>query len=691
LSGNRPGHTVYLEWDPTDRMTSMAAATAFHDLSEFVALPRLSGLALSPDGTRLITSVAELSPDGARRVGALWEVDPGGEREAVRLTRSERGESSPAFLPDGSLLFLSGRPAPDDGKEPGKAEPALWRLPLRGEPERLLARPGGVGGFAVAAGSGHVAFAASLLPGARGTAEDALLRESREKAKVTAILHESSPVRFWDSDIGPGVPHVYVGRLDAPDGEEPVDAGARGQVAEGIAVSADGSLVAFTALAGPLAHDKALTVVVADSATGKWLHVLESPDHDFTSPAFTPDGRSVVCLRVTRHTWEAPGDITLWRHDLDAPHGDDGRDLTPGFDQWPAAPVVARTGEVFFTADEQGHCPVFRLTPDGVITRLTAFGAYSDVVVSPDGTTVYALRHTVDRPPLPVRLRADAADQEPAPLRAPGDDVTVPGTLTEVRVTADDGAALRAWLVLPEGADAGSPAPLLVFVHGGPHTSWNCWQWRWNPWTAAARGYAVLLPDPALSTGYGQRHHQRGWSGWGGQPYRDMIALTDAAIARPDIDGDRTGLLGGSYGGYMANWVAVRTDRFRAIVSHAGLWNLTGFAGGSDSPASFTRIFGDPLERAERYDENSPHLHAKRITTPMLVTHGAKDYRVPVGEAMALWHDLLRFEVPAMYLYFPDENHWILSPNNSKVWYATVLNFLDHHVLGKPWRRPELI
>ncbi|GAB2573861.1 S9 family peptidase [Streptomyces capparidis] len=666
----------------------MADTTVFHDLSSFVALPRPAGLALSPDGARLVTGAAELSADGTRLVPALWEVDPSGRREAVRLTRSEQGETAPAFLPDGSLLFLSARPDPGrQGERAGAGGRALWRLPPRGEALPVLARAGGVAGYAVARDSGHVAFAASLMPGAQDDEDDAERRAAREKAKVSAILHEAGPVRYWDADLGPGVPHVFVTHPQAAG--EPVDAGERGQIAEGIAVSPDGAHVAYTAFTGRLPEDQGTAVVVADAATGERLRVLASPDHDFSEPAFTADGRAVVCVRSTRPTWEASGDVTLWRLDLDGDPG--GRDLTPGFGQWPGSPVPCPGGDVLFTADELGHRPVFRVAPDGAVTRLTASGAYGDVVVSPDGAAVYALRSTVDCPPVPVRLSAYEADQEPVPLKAPGGPVALPGSLTEVHATADDGADLRGWLVLPDGAARDRPAPLLVFVHGGPQTSWNSWHWRWNPWPAAARGYAVLLPDPALSTGYGQRHHQRGWSGWGQQPYRDLMALTDAAQARPDIDGSRSGLLGGSYGGYMANWVAGQTDRFRAIVSHASLWNLSGFAGDTDTPGAFVRIFGDPLERRERYEENSPHLHARKITTPMLVIHGARDYRVPVGEAIALWNDLLRFEVPAMYLYFPDEHHWVLSPNNARIWYSTVLNFLDHHVLGRQWQRPELL
>jgi dipeptidyl aminopeptidase/acylaminoacyl peptidase len=222
-------------------------------------------------------------------------------------------------------------------------------------------------------------------------------------------------------------------------------------------------------------------------------------------------------------------------------------------------------------------------------------------------------------------------------------------------------------------------------------SSWNAWSWRWNPWLMTVRGYAVLLPDPALSTGYGVDFLQRGWGAWGGRPFTDLMTITDAAIERPEIDRSRTAAMGGSFGGYMANWIATQTDRFRAIVTHASLWHLDAFAGTTDAPSFWHREFGDPLQKQERYLENSPHLRAESIRTPMLVIHGDKDYRVPIGEALRLWNDLGRFSVPAKFLYFPDENHWILTPGHIKVWYETVEAFLAEQVLDEPWRRPDLL
>jgi dipeptidyl aminopeptidase/acylaminoacyl peptidase len=239
---------------------------------------------------------------------------------------------------------------------------------------------------------------------------------------------------------------------------------------------------------------------------------------------------------------------------------------------------------------------------------------------------------------------------------------------------------------------AAHPAPLAVFVHGGPLGSWtDGWHWRWNPQLLAARGYAVVMPDPAISLGYGQAFVQRGWGEWGATPYTDMLAAVDAATARPDVDPSRTALMGGSFGGYMANWVAGHTDRFKAIVTHASLWELRGFHGTTDNGAWWELEMGDPYVDARRYEEHSPSAHVASIRTPMLVIHGELDARVPISEALRLWTDLQRHGVAARFLYFPDENHWVLKPQNARVWYATVLSFLDEQLRGVPFERPALV
>ncbi len=678
--------------------------TPFADLDAFVALPRVSRLLLSPAGDRLVTTVATLDPDRTSYVTALWEIDPGGRRPARRLTRSAKGESPAAFLPDGGLLFTSSRPDPSS-KADDDAPAALWLLPAGGGEARVVAvRAGGVQGAVVARDDGRVVLTSATLPGSTGGEDDERRRKARSEAKVAAILHESYPIRFWDHDLGPDQTRLLTGRVPA----EPAAGAAEstlGRIAlhdltpvpgraldeAGFDVSPDGSTVATT-WAVPERGGPRSTLVAIDTATGERRVLLDDPEEEYESPVFSPNGLRLAVLVSRRSTPTAPPRPHLAVLDLPL---SERTDLALGWDRWPGTPTWTPDGTALvFAADDEGRAPLFRLdlAGDGVPVRLTGDdGAYSDVQVSPDGRWVYALRSAVDAPPVPVRLDARAAGQTPQPLPAPVADVDLPGTLTEVEATADDGTPLRAWLVLPEGASAHAPVPLLLWIHGGPLHSWNSWSWRWNPWLMAARGYAVLLPDPALSTGYGDEMVRRGWGRWGDAPYTDLMTVTDAAVARPDVDEERTAAMGGSFGGYMANWIAGHTDRFAGIVTHASLWALDQFAPTTDAGYYWRREMSPEMTFS-----HSPHRFVDEIRTPVLVIHGDKDYRVPIGEGLRLWAELAERSgddgsVPHKFLYFPDENHWVLKPQHAKVWYQVVEAFLDTTVHGKQWQVPDLL
>ncbi len=674
------------------------AATAFERLEQFVAIPRLADLALSADGDQLVTSVATLAPDGKTWQTALWEIDPAGENEPRRLTRSAPGESSPTFMPDGTLLFTSKRPdpraKPDNDDDP---KPMLWALPAAGGEARLVVgRPSGIDAVAVAAESGDVVVLASTMPDSDDLDDDTARRAARKDAGVTAILHEAYPVRHWDSDLGPAVPHAYwLGQVAADVVDSPQlrdltpDVPAPHGAGEHVALSPDGRSMARAAQVpdGPTGWRTRL--VITDTATGETRVLLDDPDANVAAPSFSPDSARIVCVRQQMSTHAEPPDQTLLVVTVA-----DGAwfDLTDGFDRWPEEPQFSHDGEaVFFTADDDGRHPLFRVAPGLAPTRLTRDGAYTDVRVARDGSAVYALRSTIDQPAAPIRLDPTAVDQQPDPLPNPGSIGALPGSLTEFDVIAADGARVQSWLALPEGASAESPAPLVLWIHGGPLMSWNSWSWRWTPWVLVARGYAVLMPNPGLSQGFGQDFVRRGWGAWGAEPYTDLMAATDAAVELPEIDGERTAAMGGSFGGYMANWVATQTQRFDAIITHASLWHLDGFVGATDASHYWEREFGDPLTAPDRYDSNSPHRYADSIRTPMLVIHGDKDYRVPIGEGLRLWYDLQKRNVPSKFLYFPDENHWVMTPGNATVWYETAIAFLAEHVLGEIWQRPELL
>ena len=676
--------------------------TDIFSIDEMLRLPRLSSLKLSPDGSRLVVAVGGVAPDGTKMTTSLWQVDPADAVPPRRLTRSVEGEGAGvAFLPDGALLFESMRPDPDAKPDPQKKVNALWALPAGGGEARLLAAPeGGVCGISTARAASTIVFGANVQRGARDFEGDAERTKARKDAAVEALLFEEYPIRHWDHYLGPRHRRLYAAtvpegeeRIDRPVDLEPDVTGFTFDESDAD-ISPDGTFVVAVRRVFarfPETLDDLVRYEIADGTARQ----LTTGDASYTAPAIAPDGRTVAAVRVTYATPDAPERLSLVLIDV-ATGGQ--RTLAAEVDRRPDHLVWGPDASVLhFASDDAGLRSAYRVDlPDGRVTRLTAAGAVTDLCPSPDGRTVYALQSTIGSPPRIVRFDSTTPDQAPVELRNSIDErgVVVPGVVEHLVASAEDGTPIGAWLVRPASASADGPVPLVVFVHGGPLGSWNSWHWRWNPHILAARGFAVLMPDPALSTGYGQAMLDRGWGQWGGNPYTDIMATVNEAIARPDIDAGSVALMGGSYGGYMANWVAGQTDRFRCIVTHASLWELLGFHGTTDHGPAWEHEMGNPYADPSGYLRYSPREHLEAMAemkTPMLVIHGEKDHRVPISEALILWTDMQRLGVPGRFLYFPDENHWILKPQNARIWYGTVLAFLDEHLRGIPFERDPLL
>lgn len=699
------------------------ASTPFSSLEDYIALPRVEALALSPDGTRAVLTVATLKKDGTAYERSLWSVPADGSGSPTRLTRSAKGESSAAFTADGGILFVSARPDAEADEDDESSQ--LWLLPATGGEGRPVTRlAGGVGAIAaVAEAADRVVLSAELLPGGETLEAEAKLRALRKKKKVAAILHEAYPVRFWDHDLGPAEPHLLsldLGALAdtvaavtaesgdrAPDEavEEGGDAGTPypatlprpfdltphpGRTADsaGAALTPDGGTL-VAALRIPEARDGRFALAAIDTATGERSWLFDEPGADFEAPAISHDGRSLAFVRTEKGSPAAPTDLEVWVSGID---GANPRRIAGDWNRWASSIAFSADDQALIaTADSDGRGPVFRIPLDGGAPQQLTHDDFTYTHVAVDRTSgdLVALRSNWVAPSHPVRIKSDGTV---VVLATPAALPATVGTITEVETTAEDGVRVRGWLLLPEGASDAAPAPLLLWIHGGPLSSWNAWSWRWAPLLAVARGYAVLLPDPALSTGYGLEFIARGWNSWGGKPYTDLMSITDAVVARPDIDESRTAAMGGSFGGYMANWVAGHTDRFRAIVTHASLWAMDQFGGTTDSSEYWQRIF-----TPEAMMENSPHRFVGSIRTPMLVIHGDRDYRVPIGESLRLWSELAEHHAAEdgstvhRFLFYPDENHWILKPQHAVVWYQTVFAFLDQHVHGADWQRPELL
>ena len=667
-------------------------------MDRFLSLPRLSGLRLSPAGDRLIVSAALPDPEGKRFGSALWALDPVDGR-AWRLTRTTAGESSGTFVRDGSILFTSSRPDPGlvpDRRDALKDVSTMWLLPAAGGEARPVASPhGGVESVAAAAASDVVLFATAIHPGSADLADDERREQARIKTGVAARLYESFPIRYWDHYLGPRERRLMTAELTG-DPEAPLanlrdaapDAGDHLREMDHD-LSPDGATIVTGWRREEPITRPCVDLVAIDRASGA-RRVLAQEDAWHVAPRVSPDGRHVACIRVWNPDRDHAERPVLLIVDLASGASREiGGDLGG---TWPHDLVWAPDGSaVLMTADRCGNVAIVRVElRDGAVSIVAGDGAFADVAPAPIGTAIFALRSSMTTPWRVVRVQDGRMDVLPFPGLGES-DIAVPGVAERLTATASDGTTVESWLIRPEGASAAQPAPLVVFIHGGPVGSWNSWHWRWNPHLLAERGYAVLLPDPGISTGYGQAMVDRGWGRWGEEPYTDMIAAVDAALVRPDLDATRTAAMGGSFGGYMANWVAGHTDRFKGIITHASLWELRGFHGTTDHGPSWETEFGDPYTDPARYEEHSPHRFLDRIKTPMLVIHGELDHRVPISEALRLWTDLRRHDVPSRFLYFPDENHWVLKPQNARLWYGTVIAFLDEQVLGKPWVRPDLV
>jgi dipeptidyl aminopeptidase/acylaminoacyl peptidase len=653
-------------------------ATAL-SLATYFALPRVTGLAVAPDGERIVVQVTTATSDMRTLRSELRELRSNGRRQPHRLPLSDLTPTLPVFLPDGSLLCTR------HGAEaaPGSATEILQIDASWCDVTPIARVPGTIHALAAASNAPIVVIRADLLPEASTFAEDVAASGCERELGPAGIVFDEYPIRYLDRELGPRKarllrwdiakhPSILAATNIAPTtGNELFDAQ--------FAVSPDGGMVVTTwsRRAEGIRREVDLIVIADDG-----IRPLAQGGGDFSAASISPDGRWVAAFKQLRGSDTTPLAQTIWLVDLVT---GEGWDLLPDFDLWPGPPAARELawhpdGEsLYFVADERGHAPVFRawLDPGRPPTRLTDDGAYRALCPPRHGDGLFAVRSAIDSPPRPIWVpldgRVKALHTVTPPLR-------LPGHLSSVCCQGADDHEVRGWLVLPENAAADTPAPLVLWIHGGPLESFNTWSWRWCPYLLAAHGYAVLLPDPALSTGYGQHFLARAWGDWGGQVFTDLMAITDAASELPEIDATRVAAMGASFGGYMANWIAGHTTRFNAIVTHAGFWALDQFMQTTDM-AWWWEYHHGPVHLDERaYRLKSPRAFLGAIRTPMLVTHGARDYRVPISEALSLWCDLQRHGVPSRFLYFPDEGHWVDGPSNALLWYETVLTFLDEHL-----------
>lgn len=647
-------------------------------LNDLISKPRVTSLVANRAGDAVL-NVNYLAKDGNKYRSQLWQVAESGNElaEPYALTSLDSNAKLQVLADNGDIYYTLDKDV--DGAD-SSSEKGVWKLGSRGEPQLALSFPGGIDELQVreTTNGTRLIFTATAI--GDDLEQQAKVLDAREKTGASAVLYDSFPTRFWDHDKGIGSTALYVFDGDKPRRIQGLPDGKL----QGFEVSPDGSsalITVGTVLRGIHQRSSVYRISLGQDAAPQLVAEADEK-HSFDAGSFSPDGSQAVIyknriwlpgqsLQVTAHTYNLDtGEFTA---------------LAENLDRWPGDIVWLDNQRFAFATDNLGAGAVFVGEIGGDTHQLsTTDRTYYAFLSVCDGKLV-ALRNFIDRASEPIVIDPQTGVETELP--SPVERFVAPGRIEQVKTTAEDGTEITSWLALPR--ESAGKHPLVVFAHGGPWGSWNSWTYRWNPWALTELGYAVLLPDPAISLGYGQKMLDRGGDAIGDTPYTDILALIDAASEREDVDGNNAAFMGGSYGGYMTNWVAGHAGtRFKCYVTHASLFNMENMYFTTDNGSWHEWMYEHENGQRNTY---SPHQHIENVQAPMLVIHGDKDYRVPIGEGLALWASLQRNspELGHKYLYYPDEGHWILKPENSRIWYQTVSAWLNQHLRGENFEAPE--
>jgi len=664
----------------------LPAAAGSHPFSvhDMLAMERISEPAVSPDGRTVVFTLRTTDLEANRGRSDLWCVDSAGGLPR-RLTSHAAADFNPCWSADGrEIYFLSTRSGSSQvwriRRDGGEAEP-VSRLPL--DAANLVVSPDGR----------FLAFSLEVFPGL-GADESRKKLDEIAAAKASGRIYDRLFIRHWDTWKDGRRSHVFV--MPASGGEArdlmpAMDADAPSKPfggSEEFAFTRDGRGLVFAARdAGreeAWSTDLDLFYAPLDGSAAPRNLTPDNPALD-TPPRFSPDGRTLAYLAMSRPGYEADRCRIMLRSWPDGR----GRELAPGWDRSPSSLCWSPDGRTLYvTAENVGQHSLFAIDAhSGAARVLVRDGSVSSPAPVAGRRLVFGLDHLQS----PLELwTVGAGGGDPRPLTRVN-----AGRVAAARMGAFEQFSFPGWnqetvhgyVLKPADFETGKKYPVAFLIHGGPQGSFgNHFHYRWNPQAYAGAGYGVVMVDFHGSTGYGQAFTDSIRGDWGGKPLEDLQKGLAAALARyPWLDGERVGALGASYGGYMINWIAgAWPDGFRCLVCHDG--NLDERLAYFDTEELWFPEWdhmGTPWENPEGYDEHNPVNLVKNWQTPTLVIHGALDFRVVETQGMSTFTALQRRGIPSKFLYFPDENHWVLKPHNSILWHETVIGWLDQWLKKK--------
>jgi dipeptidyl aminopeptidase/acylaminoacyl peptidase len=653
-----------------------------HDL---LAVERISDPEPSPQGDKVAFELRTTDLEANKGRFDLWLVNTDGSG-LTRLTSDPAADNNPRWSPDGkSLYFLSTR----------SGSSQVWRLAVGGgDPVQITRLPLDVSNLTVSPDGSRLAFSLDVFVDCPTLACTKERQDAQAKQKSSGRIYQGGMgfFRHWDTWSEGQRSHLFVLPVA---GGEPVDV-SRGLNAdtpskpfggtEEYTFSPDGRSIVFAArnvgAEEPWSTNLDLFLAPVDgSAPPRNLTAANTATDNL--PAFSPDGRTLAWLAMARPGFEADR-LRIKLMDLASGRQ---RTLAEEWDRSPEGLQFSPDGRTLYaTAEDVGQVPLFAIdVATGKVTKLVAQGhvrtpklAGDRIVFGRDDlrTPVELFAARLDGTGVQQITRVNAGRVAAARMGEP-EQFSFPGA---------GGDTVYGWTVKPAGFEPGKKYPIAFLIHGGPQGSFNNeFHYRWNAQAYAGAGYGVVMIDFHGSTGYGQAFTDAIRMDWGDKPLIDLQKGLEAAVARyPWLDGDRACALGASYGGYMINWIAGNwPDRFRCLVVHDGIFDQRMMYYGTEELWFPEWENGGPYwQSAANYEKYNPANFVERWKTPTLVVHGGRDYRVPDNQGIATFTTLQRRGIPSQFLYFPDENHWVLKPANSILWHDTVLAWLDR------WLKP---